>query len=87
MTTSQAEKDENLLKLVALCVKNHKTPAGNAFADVIINICTGKFGYNKRTARTYVESLLSSWRLDKWRSRIQNNPYLTEEDSLWMLQH
>ena len=87
MTTSQVEKDERLTQLVALCIKNHKTPASNAFADFVIMVCAG-FGVNRRTARSYIDSLISVWRLDKWKSRVKENPYMTEEAiSEWISQH
>jgi hypothetical protein len=74
--------------LIAVCVKANITPLKPAFADFIIKKCSSKFGYDRYRAKSFIDSLLSAWRDDKWKSYVKNNPYLTEQEKTeWMKKH
>ena len=79
------DKHERLCELVAVCVKNKLTPQKNIFCDFILGACASLYGYERRTARSYVDVLLSAWRFDRWESYIQKNELLKEGDlAEWM---
>jgi hypothetical protein len=74
--------------LIAVCVKADKNPLKPDFADFIIKKCSSKFGYDRYKARSFIDSLLNAWRDDRWKSYIENNPYLTnKEKEEWMKKH
>ena len=74
--------------LVAVCVKNNVTPEKAAFAGLIREACADKFVMDKYKAKSYVSTLISSWRLSRWRTWVRDSPYLTfEEKERWLEQH
>lgn len=74
--------------LIAVCVKTDRTPIKTAFADFIIKKCSGKFGYDKYRAKSFIDTLINAWKDDKWKNYIKNNPYLTEEEKMeWTKKH
>lgn len=82
-------REERMLQLVALCVHHDKNPSKTtAFADFIIQACASAFGSSRRTAKTYLDTLISSWRANKWRNYVQDNLYLKpEERGRWLIEH
>jgi hypothetical protein len=84
----QAERMNRIDYLIAVCVKNNITPNHNAFADLIIRTSESRFGVRRDTSKSYVDTLINAWRDDKWKYRVQNNPYLTEQEKKeWMGKH
>jgi hypothetical protein len=88
LTMSNAREDR-INQLVAVCVHNNKNPTNTAgFADFIIKVCNSVFGCNRQTAKEYVRTLVSNFRLDKWCSIVQKSTYLNEnERSMWLHEH
>lgn len=66
--------------LIAVCVKNNVTPNNVKFAGLIIKACASKFGYDKYKAKSFIDTLISAWRSDKWKNYIKESPYLTKEE-------
>jgi len=82
---TEMTKEDRVNVLVAICVKNNRTPNDTGFADLVIRACSKYFHYGKRTARTYIDILISTWRFDKWKDWVKNNPMLTpEEKERWL---
>lgn len=76
----QAEQRADCInQLVALCAKNKKIPSKIGFADFIIWVCWKRFGYRWRVAHDYIDILLEIWHVDKWKTRVEENPYLDEK--------
>jgi hypothetical protein len=74
--------------LIAICIKADKTPQKVGFADFVIKRCSGKFGYDKYRAKSFIDTLINAWRDDRWKSYVKNNPYLTEQEKTeWMKKH
>jgi hypothetical protein len=78
--TSKVSRAEVIDYLVAVAVKAGKTPSKVGFADFIINKCSSKFGYDKYRAKSFIDTLINAWNDDKWKTYVQNNPYLTEQE-------
>lgn len=74
--------------LVAISVKNNITPAKVGFADYIIKACAAKFSMDKYKAKSYINTLISTWRFNKWKRHVEESPYLTEaEKERWFREH
>lgn len=74
--------------LIAICVKNNIPPNNVRFAGLVRKVCGDKFGMDKYKAKSYIDTLISSWRLSRWKNWIQDSPYLTlEERERWFKQH
>jgi len=85
---SEDTKKKRLSELVALCIRNNKTPQSVSFADFIFRTCSQKYCLEKRVARAYTQNLIDAWRQDKWLSRVQGNQFLTEEEqATWRAQY
>ena len=81
------EKHLRISQLVAVCVKKQKNPSKVGFADFIHQLCAAYYGVDKRTRREYVDTLIQSWRFEKWKTLVQSNTYLSmEEKNEWMKQ-
>lgn len=79
----QAEQRANCInQLVALCVKNRRNPSKIGFADFIIWVCHKRFAYRWRVAHDYIDVLLEIWRIDKWKSKVDESQYLSDEEKL-----
>ena len=87
--TFQTLKNQRVEVLVALCVKNNKTPRQPAFADKIKQYCSGYLDVtDKRTVRGYIDILINAWNLDNWKTRVENNLRLNEEErKSWISSH
>jgi hypothetical protein len=73
---------------VAICIKNNVTPNNVKFAGLIRKVCASKFGMDKYKAKSYVDTLISSWSFNKWKTYVKDSPYLTtEEKERWLKQH
>jgi hypothetical protein len=84
----QSQKEQRVHQIVALCVKKGKHPYKTAFCDFVIRACAALYNYDKRTAKTYVNILIGAWYFDKWRTLVQNNLRLTEEErQQWINSH
>ncbi|MEM1564284.1 MAG: hypothetical protein QW161_06415 [Candidatus Bathyarchaeia archaeon] len=71
--------------LVGVCVKNNVTPLKTAFADFVIQACAAKFGYDKSRSKSFIDTLLSAWKHDRWTGFVRDNPYLTpQEKERWI---
>jgi len=74
--------------LVAICVKNNINPNNSKFAGLIIKVCADKFGYDKYKSRSYIDTMISAWRLNHWKSYIKESPYLTpKEKERWLKEY
>lgn len=74
--------------LVGVCVKNNVTPLKTAFADFIMRACAAKFGYDRSRAKSFIDTLISAWKHDKWISFVKDNPYLQpHEKEAWIKAH
>jgi hypothetical protein len=83
-----SEKDQRLNQLIALCVRNNLTPNKTPFCDFIIRACASIYGYEKRTAKSYVDILISAYRFNRWQNYVQFNPHLTDgEKQAWINLH
>ena len=81
-------KSGRILQLVAVCVKKELTPSQTGFADFIIRLSASYFQCDKRTSRSYIDTLIQAFRFDKWKSLVQQNLYLSEEEKVgWMTRH
>ena len=73
-------KQERIFQLIALSVKNKTTPLRNTFAGFIYMVCANRYGFDKRASKPYLETMMISWRTDRWHNYINMNDYLTEEE-------
>ncbi len=80
--THAEERSDNIARLLAMCAKTRKTPSSIGFADFIINFCYKVFDCKKRTSREYMDVLISSWHTDRWQSRVDESPYLSDEEKI-----
>jgi len=81
-------KTHRINQLIAVCVKKEMTPKHNGFCDYIVRVCATYYAVEKRTAKKYVHVLIESFRFDKWKSLIQNNNFLSEEEKAeWIRKH
>lgn len=84
MSYSHLEREDRIKQLVALCVKNNRTPRQTGFADLIHQLSATRFFVVKATATGYLHTLIQAWRMDKWRTFVKDNSYLTvEEKTEW----
>jgi len=70
---------DRLRQIVSQAVKLDKKPTDTGFADFVLG-SIACFGLSPACARGYIETLLQAYRHDKWKSYLQNNTYLTEEE-------
>jgi len=83
LSREQAEQRADCInKLVAICVKADRTPQGNAFADFVHKVCWKVFGCRWREAQDYIEILLGLWHVDKWKAKVVESQYLSDEEKL-----
>ena len=82
-------REDRIAQLIAACVHNNKTPQNTAaFADFILKVCAATFGSNPQTARAYLKSVISIYRMDKWKSMVTKNIYLSDEErGKWLNEH
>jgi len=81
-------KKNRIDQIVALCIKNNIPPSKNTFPGFVEKICASRFGLDKRTARSYSNTLHSAWQGDRWKFLVKENPYLTyEEIEKWIKEH
>ena len=73
-------KEQRIRQLVAVCVKKNLTPKQTAFCDFILRVTASYYGFTKRTAKQYVDILIRAYRFDVWKSLVQNNIHLEEEE-------
>jgi len=73
-------KEERIRQLVAVCVKKSLTPKKTAFCDFILQVTAAYYGFSKRTAKQYVDILIRAYRFDRWKSLVDNNILLKEEE-------
>ena len=87
--TFQTLKNQRVEVLIALCVKNDKHPGKPAFADKVTQFCSGYLDVtDRRTIRGYIDILINAWNLDNWKTRVENNLRLTEEErKFWISSH
>jgi hypothetical protein len=84
----RASREDVINYLVAVCVKNGVTPFDVRFAGFIQKACAAKFGYDRQKAKSFIDALISAWRFDRWRSFVEESPYLTSgEKMVWMEKH
>lgn len=82
------DKLDRIDQVIALCVKNNMTPDKNPFAGFVIKICSIRFGLDESTARSYIRTIISAWRGDRWKYNIKQNAYLTKEETeKWIQNH
>lgn len=85
---SAMQKQFKIAQLVAICVKKGMTPKKNGFCDFILNITASYWGFEKRTAKKYVDILIRSFQGDKWQYIVKDNLFLKEEErEEWMNIH
>jgi|SRR5208283_3916087 len=82
----QAEqRADRINQLIAICIRRGRNPNGNAFADFIHKVCWKVFGCRWRVAQEYIDVLLGLWHVDKWKSKVADNLYLTDVEKLaWL---
>ena len=64
-------RKERIETLRQICLKNNLTPDEIGFADKIFQICAALWGVDRRTARTYLVTLIDLWRFDQWKITYQ----------------
>ena len=71
---------DRLRQLVATCIKAGRLPGQRraGLADFVLN-AAATLGLTPQTCRAYLRTLIHAWNHDRWRSYVENNPYLTEE--------
>jgi len=78
----------DLSVLVALCVKNNKTPDKVGFADFVVKACASMYGMDRKATKHPISVLISAWYFDRWKSWIKQNPSLKKEEiGQWIEQH
>ena len=78
---------DRLRQVVAECVKRGLTPQKVGFADFVLRK-SSDFGLTPTTTRGYVATLIEAWNHNRWKSYIQHNDYLTEEEKeKWIQEH
>ncbi|MGA3289899.1 MAG: hypothetical protein ABSD42_06655 [Candidatus Bathyarchaeia archaeon] len=79
--TAAEERSDRITRILAACVIRNKTPSSIGFADFIAQVCYKYFGFDvtRRTTREYTDALIGCWHDDLWRSRVSENPYLSDE--------
>lgn len=85
--SSEARQDR-IRKLVALCIKNNITPEKITFGNFVRRVCLSTFGLEKQAAKSMALTVYGAWTGDHWKIMVQDNPYLTEEQSQkWIKEH
>lgn len=74
------KKEFCINQLVAVCVKKNCTPKKTGFCDLILRLCATYYGYERRTAKKYVDILIQSFNFDRWKTLVQQNTFLKEEE-------
>ena len=70
--------------IIALAIKSGNTPDKNVFTGMVQNKLKAKFCLSQQTISHDLKLLLAAWIEDRWKSKVQSNPYLTEgEKQLW----
>lgn len=83
-----AQRIDLINQLVAIAVKNNRTPNGFAFADFVHKVCWKRFGCRWRVAQDYIDVLLGLWHVDKWKAKVVESQYLSDEEKLaWVRSH
>lgn len=80
--------NDRLDVLIALSVKNHKTPNTNTYIAFARHVLTAKYGCSPATMKSDLETVISAWNADHWKTLVENNPYLDgEETRQWITTH
>lgn len=74
-------KLDRIDQVIALCVKNGMTPEKNTFASFVIKTCCIRFGLDESTARSYLRTIITAWRGDRWKYNVKGNGYLSPEET------
>ena len=78
-------KEDRVQQLIAICVKNDKTPKKVGFADFIYGVSAVRFLLSHKTVKEYIQVLVDAWRQDKWKHLVKSNDYLSrEEKETWL---
>lgn len=73
-------KEQRIRQLVAVCVKKGLTPKKTMFCNFILQVTASYYGFSKRTAKQYVDILIRAYHFDHWKSLVENNIHLKEEE-------
>jgi len=70
---------DRLKQIIAYAVKNNIKGTDTKFASCVIQVCAS-FGIHKKTGREYLETLITAYKFNKWKSYLIHNKYIEKED-------